>query len=285
MKLDLAALQPLITARVEMGAPLRSFELTPPSHTPIRPEPVGDIPIKRREDVDRDADERIVVGGRYAIIYIQDTRDTRALLETRPEESKKYHLSHCQTIANMLSSGRFDRYVVTDRRDGQFIVHSLEDDRSRGTLDARLAPCRNCLTLSGHTGHRDLFDLDEFFARTGDAPRRGPLPRTRDTDNRSSDYTSDWPAITGRAREKAGWRCSVCEVSLADHPRLLHTHHRDGVRSNNRPSNLQVLCVLCHGDQPCHGHLSIPIEDRQLIVERRRSRSGPDRRPIGDEDR
>ena len=34
-------------------------------------------------------------------------------------------------------------------------------------------------------------------------------------------------------------------------------HHRDGNRGSNKPSNLEVLCSLCHREKPFHQNMHI----------------------------
>jgi hypothetical protein len=45
-------------------------------------------------------------------------------------------------------------------------------------------------------------------------------------------------ARSAKFRKAACERCGVTE--------RLHVHHRDQDRTNNDPSNLETLCVLCH---------------------------------------
>lgn len=60
----------------------------------------------------------------------------------------------------------------------------------------------------------------------------------------------------GKAYRQIGFRyygkdCTnpLCELKangISINEKLLDVHHIDGNRENNQPSNLQVLCVLCH---------------------------------------
>ena len=66
---------------------------------------------------------------------------------------------------------------------------------------------------------------------------------------------------------KAGYHCEICDS--AD---MLHVHHKDGFGStkpceerNNKLSNLQVLCEVCHGLRHHKG-----AKERRDIVKRMR---------------
>jgi hypothetical protein len=32
-------------------------------------------------------------------------------------------------------------------------------------------------------------------------------------------------------------------------------HHINGLKSDDSPENLRVLCIGCHAEQPSHGHM------------------------------
>lgn len=87
---------------------------------------------------------------------------------------------------------------------------------------------------------------------------------------REGGYTKDWGFISRQYRESKDFECEACGVSLAEHKRLLHVHHRDGNKVNNDPLNLISLCILCHAEEHYHLNAEISHEDRQLILALRR---------------
>lgn len=55
--------------------------------------------------------------------------------------------------------------------------------------------------------------------------------------------SAEWERKARAARERAGFRCQVCN----DPHQVLHTHHRTYARlGHERPSDLTVLCADCH---------------------------------------
>ena len=62
----------------------------------------------------------------------------------------------------------------------------------------------------------------------------------------------------------------MCKVDLSSAPDLLHTHHINGVKNDNAPGNLRVLCASCHRRQPKHQHVHLTRRDHQVIHETRK---------------
>ena len=87
------------------------------------------------------------------------------------------------------------------------------------------------------------FQLDEFFDNF--KPIFRTLPLYNKENFPEGNYTKDWQEYQKRQETKlSGY--SSCKVNLYKNRGLLHVHHRDGNRGNNKPSNLEVLCSLCH---------------------------------------
>lgn len=65
----------------------------------------------------------------------------------------------------------------------------------------------------------------------------------------ANEYPTNWTQISAALKAKRRNTCERCKyVGLAG---ALHVHHLNRDKTNNDPSNLQVLCAMCHGDD--HG--------------------------------
>ena len=86
-----------------------------------------------------------------------------------------------------------------------------------------------------------------------------------------NEYAHDWKDISRRVRSERGFVCEDCGVKLSDSTWLLHTHHQNRNKSDNREQNLCVLCVQCHSDQPGHFHMKADFAKQILQVSRIRN--------------
>ena len=110
------------------------------------------------------------------------------------------------------------------------------------------------------------FSLESFFETYSSFFPYMPQRKAGEND---SVYTDDWPIISGQYKADQGFKCESCGVDLSRHKRLLHTHHRNGVKTDNFRSNFQALCIDCHRKQPSHERMFVRHEDMQLITQLR----------------
>lgn len=221
--------------------------------------------------------------GEQVLLYIKDTRQEKETLLYDAEKARRFHVVDCETLDRMRHENRFDRYVVTNRRDGLFFVDALDsEDSTIEEMEAPLKVCRNCLKKLNygdyeHKSYREKkkqwrsFDIEKFFEKYSSYFRT--KPKYTDKTAPKSDYTDDWDVVSNKIREDRGWKCGECKVSLKEHRRLLHVHHYNGVRADNSPTNLRVVCALCHKMQPAHGRMYVAPDHKALIM-RLRSEQG-----------
>lgn len=191
-------------------------------------------------------------------------------------EMPKYHMTNCQSLDSMRKSRRFDRYVVANRDTGEFIVNIISSGEKN--LTVKLDVCQNCLdriqwrgfsrqTMSSGERRRRVadFSLAEFF---GEYPRDLITAKPRYTSATAplNDYPEHWQQLSLEVRRKRHFTCESCSRSFKpDESRFLHVHHRNGLKYDNSHSNLEVLCIICHAEQPMHGHLKAHPDYKTLV--------------------
>lgn len=239
-------------------------------------------------DIDTGPGKLLTHQGEQVLLYIKDTQSSKWILENEPENSRRFHVAECRTLDRMRREGRFERYVVTNRMDGDFTVDWIDPvTRERGETQARLKVCKNCLETLNWRGYRIPnarlmlengalqspnsmwldFSIDEFLMEYATFFRS--RPSRRDHEAPIDAYVDQWPQISERKRREAKWRCQQCGVVLQGAPGLLHCHHKNMVKTDNSDKNLVVLCQICHASQPGHQHMKVQTKARIYIVSMR----------------
>ncbi|WP_323761865.1 HNH endonuclease [Maricaulis sp.] len=223
--------------------------------------------------------------GQQVVIYIKD-HTRRIEVREDPARGNRVHLKACSTIEEMRRRKRFDRYVATSRRDNLYRIDVFEyDEVTLSEIEAPIHVCLNCLKELNYKGAAEgrrsarrriqsEFDVTEFLESY--STFFGGAPRYTDKTAPRSIYVDDWSKISERVRYQAGWTCSKCDVSLhaLAHHRWLHVHHKNGHKGDNRPSNLEPLCALCHADEPGHERMHVDPRAKRSIERLRREQTG-----------
>lgn len=257
----------------------REFKLELEADSPLEPIDIqlqGGVEVTL-QDIESN-DGLLSYKGRHVILYIRDHayRVVDAILDPA-KSGKKFHVADCETLEAMRSKNRFDRYVVTQAITGDFEIAGTDAKGSPHQGIARLQVCLNCLKKLNYKSSllkssirkqvRDEFALLEFFETY--STRFSTLPRGV-AEQGSGGYTADWQGLSKVLREASGHTCEDCRVCLDDARHLLHVHHINGVKNDNRRSNLQVLCKDCHRKQPSHQHIFLTAKEMCMLAERRR---------------
>ena len=236
------------------------------------------------EPIDYQLDEGIEVGfsqvdtehqllsieGRQILLYIKDHGFGNKFEETlkSPEKGNRFHVAYCTTLKNMEARGRIERYVATNNVSGEFTIAAKAQEAK-----AKLRVCQNCLKMLNYKGsksdnsayrHSVEFDLTEFFATYSSFFRAMP----KGTEESNVNYSESWSEISKRYREKKNYTCEKCRVNLSHFKSLCHTHHINGVKSDNSETNLQVLCADCHRKEHID-HMFVSREHMQTIAKLR----------------
>jgi len=280
---------PLYKAIAPLGAVVTSFTITK------RSDPIQDVArdlVKGKvlgEDIELDeidgSNGVLIYEGYQVMLYIPDQGNAidSALVDGKGKGVKRVHVAECRTIIEMRDKGRFhNRYVVTSRIDGKFSVFGQSYTSSK-TLEGEsdLSPCINCmkeLNVEGYLekryqNQRDFiasFSYGRLFESYSSYFKTMPIASA---DYYSGGYTSNWASISSDLRNELDYTCEHCGIFLKDHKKLLHAHHVNGNKADNKRENLRALCADCHKKQPHHGHLYVSNEDT-LVINRLRREQG-----------
>lgn len=221
--------------------------------------------------------------GEHVVIYIKDHTSVNPNRGSPIEDIKyrrKVHLKECQTIKKMKSDGRFDRYVVTNRRDNLYAIDVMNFNRVEHH-DKTLFPCLNCLKELNFEGAETMtqrdrkelranFDIEAFFENYSTFFLE--KPKYTDKNYPVNAYVDGWDDISRRVRNESSWTCKKCKVDLRSISlrKWLHVHHINGNKSDNHSENLVSLCVVCHAAEPGHGHMHVAHNGRSEIENQRR---------------
>lgn len=290
MKLDVD-FSALIAAATRMGTPVDIEPLTLRAENPplvkkeleavSTPPPELEIPEGGLEVTDltqlETPGDLLMWQGQQVLLYIQDHRSSFEAAEADGAKGRRVHISFCQTLEEMRARGRFERYVITRDHSEYFHITGRGYGGREQTAVTDLKVCKLCLRKLNYGGYavpgdRTVFNnfsfvrffeqYDSFFPYH---PNRKP--------GASENYTQDWQQVSRSYREAQNYRCESCEVDLSQQPYLLHTHHINGVRSDNTASNLKALCVDCHSKEPGHDHMAVPHHMRQKVAQLRQEQN------------
>jgi len=213
---------------------------------------------------------------RRVLLYIGDVKYVS--WGTKSSKDPRFHISACKMLLQMKSAGRFQqKYVVATREDGLFPVHYI----GSGAIvpDKKLNICQYCL---GHIKYKgftyskmtekerrfavDSFSIAEFFDKYPKS-LQPEVPLHNDITAPTNTYPSNFNEISKAYRNKIGWVCEKCLISLKDENlhRYLHVHHKDGGQHNNVDSNLEALCIYCHSEEPMHSHMKRTIMYKEFM--------------------
>jgi hypothetical protein len=204
------------------------------------------------DEVEIQSDSTFEYRGQKVVVYIRDQH-----ANVLDKHEYKFHVAQCDTLDSMQRRNRGNRYVVTNRKDGQFVVNVISKSKGRGEtfnkLEKPMRVCKNCLYSLGLLPNPDKFSLEDFFRKY--SSRIKHIPQHTEKTAPVNIYPPDWRDIANRRKKENNWQCQACKRSFFNQKELLHVHHVDGDKTNNYDWNLHVLCATCHAHQPGHEHM------------------------------
>lgn len=250
--------------RGEMGAPLAATFTDKSDYVLI------ELPIIERlretgvdvdfEDIHILEDGTLSYKGYRVLLYIRDIANYGGR-----HSLPKFHLSYCKTLETMHANKRFQRYVVANREDGLFQVNFIDEKEMAKII--HLGVCQNCLGEISWNGFKNYFDretrsaavnafkLKEFFKTY---PRDLHIIKPDHTSDTApiNDYTDDWGDVSERFKRSRQYICDECGIELSQRKsKYIHVHHKNGSKNDNTDSNLKLVCIRCHANEPMHGHM------------------------------
>ena len=275
--------------KASIGA-IREAKIIPPSITfePTESVEIIEVIIQKHADLKNISHPAGLIATRNTqlTLHISHPQEDAVSLSMKPAYQPKFHVAECRTLHTMRAGGRFHRYIATNQTNGLFKVTPYDTmTRTRGEeMEANLAPCRNCLSTLDYKGFGSAsegekrriiheFSLEIFFEENKAIFRCLPLYTSATMPG--GEYTKGWSKISRKYRASKDWTCECCGVNLANNRGLLHSHHKDGIRGNNKYSNFKALCVTCHKAQPYHGQMYVKYSEKRQLTDLRAEQNLP----------
>ena len=231
--------------------------------------------------------------GEHAFLYIDEPYHTEDILLQKPAEAaQRFHLvKHCPSLLAMHNAGKSERYVLIQNSDGAFPCKPLDaftgQTRVDTVINAHLMPCKNCLAELAYQGyarpnaryrqkdrdHNDKvfhnFDVKKFFDHYEPFFFDTNYYRENPDDGKAN-YTSNHAKVRDQILVEKNYCCESCGVQLKEKTSLLHMHHLNSRKGDNRRDNLKLLCIICHSLQPNHQHMKNLVKPADAVFIRQR---------------
>lgn len=199
---------------------------------------------------------------------IDDQEYKGYIFNQKPDISRygvpRFHAAECEIVAKRHNLN--GDYIFTTSENVQLY------DRGQNGIPfpskdkfSILQLCSKCSQLLG-ARNKGIIDTEDFHAMLIEQYGSAAEPENSAVD--IFGYTPDFSVISKKIRESKLYRCDQCRVdlSISTDRRYLHVHHLNGRKTDNRPQNLQCLCIRCHAavDAKHKGNFETSINKREL---------------------
>jgi 5-methylcytosine-specific restriction endonuclease McrA len=156
---------------------------------------------------------------------------------SRYNSHPKFHLTRCTTIQDFIAMGTFrQRYIWSNSNK----VDLVDDTTGQEYKDITLRLCQYC----SHQIFGAPSTTESFFERLDKTEQEPETIIEVDIFG----YDKNWQKISKIYRQSKDYTCENCGIKPKNNfdKRFWQTHHLDGDKTNNKETNLECLCVLCH---------------------------------------
>lgn len=195
----------------------------------------------------------------------------------------KFHITNCKIILERKANGRFDGEYFWQNSNTVTI-----EDRINGQVyeNINLSLCNYCRKQFKVNRPSDAKYFFSVLDKQKQDDELEPLPEGAVTGRKIATlnqqelvdinqdrwvdifgYTSDWQIISKEYKKEKKYTCESCGImiEIPGDRRFMHVDHKSGSKLNNRRSNLECLCILCHANKDkAHIH---NFERRRMQIE------------------